>query len=304
MNTTYYTLDVFTKTAFQGAQIAVFPFAENLSDELLPLIAKELNLSETVFIYPSEEGGSTFNIRIFSPRGEVGFAGHPILATAHVLAETGQLLIQGDYTSITLNEKSKTIVANISLHGSANKFVQFTLQCHPEVDRFTPPTEELARFLSIDESDIDQAHFHTRLVSEGLPYLVVPLLSQSAVRRAQFDIKAWSESSAPEMAAQEILLFSAKTNSSDSNFHGRLVGPSIGFNEDPPIGSAMPAFCGYLASHDHIRKGTYSFAIDRGTVVMRRSLLHIEMDKRAGWPLTLRVGGDSVLVSKNELLVN
>jgi Predicted epimerase, PhzC/PhzF homolog len=139
-------------------------------------------------------------------------------------------------------------------------------------------------------------------VSGGLPYLVVPVKSQQAVRKARFDIKAWSQSSAPAMAAQEYFYcLSPKTNSADSNFHARLLGPNIGFNEDPPIGSAMPTFAGYLASHDHIREGTYSFAIDRGTTDTRRSLLHIEMDKHASRPVTLRVGGDSVLVSKCEL---
>jgi trans-2,3-dihydro-3-hydroxyanthranilate isomerase len=206
--------------------------------------------------------------------------------------------------SITLKQKTQDVIANISTGDSGKRFVQFTLQSTPVVDRFTPPGSELAKLLSIDESDIDHTNYHTRLVSSGLPYLIVPLKTQEAVQKVRFDLKAWAESTAPGMAAHEILVFSAKTDSRDSNFHGRLVGPSIGVNEDPPIGSTMPAFTGYLASHDHIREGTYSFAIDRGMLETRRSLLHIEMDKRSGRPLTLRVGGDSVLVSKNELLLN
>ena len=304
MNTTYYTLDVFTKTAFQGAQIAVFPFAENLSEDLLPLIAKELNLSETVFIYPSDKDENTFKVRIFSPTAEIDFAGQPVLAIANVLAETGRVDLKGDYTRIVLQQNSQDVVVNISADDKGQRFVQFALECTPAIDRFTPTDSELAKLLSIDENDIDHSNYHTRLVSSGLPYLVVPLSSQQAVRKARFDVKAWSESSAPAMAAQEIFVFSAKTDSVDSNFHGRLLGPSIGFNEDPPIGSAMPAFAAYLASHDHVREGTYSFAIDRGTLDTRRSLLHIEVDKRTGRPIMLRVGGDSVLVSKNELLVN
>ena len=303
MNSIYYTLDVFTKTPFQGAQIAVFPFAETLPEESLSRIAQELNLSETVFIYPTDEL-NTFKLRIFSPKGEIEFAGHPMLATAHVLAETGQVKLEGAYTAIKLRQKSQEITANISANDDETKFVQFTLKSSPIVDRYTPTGSELAKLLTINENDIDHSSYHTRLVSDGLPYLIVPLKSQEAVDKARFDLNAWSLSSAPAMAAQEILLFSAKTNSSDTNFHGRLVGPSIGLNDDPPIGSAMPVFTGYLASHEEIREGTYSFAIDRGVADTRRSLLQIEMDKRIGRPITLRVGGDSVLVSKNELLVN
>lgn len=304
MKTTYYTFDVFTDELFQGAQIAVFPKADGLPEEQLELIAREINLSETAFIYETDEGDNTFKVRIFSPTGEQNFAGHPILAIANVLAETGLISLDGDYTSITLKQKSQDVIANISVSDSDKRFVQFTLNSSPVVDRFTPPGNELAKLLSINENDIDHTNYHTRLVSSGLPYLIVPLKSQAAVRKARFDVKAWSESSAPAMAAQEIFIFSAKTDSDDSNFHARLLGPSVGDHEDPPIGSVLPAFTGYLASHDHIREGTYSFAIDRGTLDTRRSLLHIEMDKRSGRPITLRVGGDSVLVSKTELMIN
>ena len=304
MNTTYYTLDVFTDEIFQGAQVAVFPQAETLSDDVLQRIATELNLSETIFIYPVDEEKNSFRIRVFSPTVEIDFAGHPILAVANVLAETGQIALTGDYTRINLKQNTQDVTANISVNKNGSKFVQFTLQSSPVVDRFTPPGAELAKLLCIEESDIDHTTYHSRLVSGGLPYLIIPLKSQEAVRKARFDLKQWGQSSAPAMAAHEILIFSAKTDSNDSNFHARLLGPGIGVQNDPPIGSAMPAFTGYLASHDHIREGTYSFAIDRGTLETRRSLLHIEMDKRSGRPLTLRVGGDSVLVSKSELLIN
>ena len=303
MNSIYYTLDVFTNTPFQGAQTAVFPYAESLSEDSLIRIARELNLSETVFIYPTDEE-NTFKLRIFSPKGEIEFAGHPMLATAHVLVETGQVALEGNYTAINLRQKNQEVVANISANLDETMFVQFTLQSSPVVDRYTPTGSELAQLLTINENDIDHSLYHTRLVSDGLPYLIVPLKSQDAVDKARFNLNAWSLSSAPAMAAQEILLFSAKTISSDSNFHVRLVGPSIGLHEDPPIGSAMPVFAAYIASHEEVREGTYSFAIDRGVAEKRRSLLQIEMDKRIGRPLTLRVGGDSVLVSKNELLVS
>lgn len=303
MSLTYYTLDVFTKTPFQGAQIAVFPFAHSIPEESLARIANELKLSETVFIYPSADQGKSFTIRTFTPQGEVSFAGHPLLATTQVLLESGQISLDDASTTVCLKQKGQSVNASISSDKQGNEFVQFSLQCNPIVDRYTPSTSELARLLSISENEIVQTPFHTRLVSDGLPYLVVPLHSQQAVEYSQFDIKAWSESSAPAMAAQEILLFSAKTSTNDSNFHARLVGPSIGFNEDPPIGSAMPVFAAYLASHEHIREGTYSFTIDRGSEKTRRSVLQVEMDKRAGRPLTVRLGGHCVLISKNELLI-
>ena len=299
---TYYTADVFTQTAFQGAQIAVFPTAASINDEEMSLIAREINLSETVFVSPGEQDNQ-FKLRIFTPLKEIGFAGHPVLATAKALVEDGLITFNDGKASVCFKQKAGDLNVNIEQREGEPLFVQFSLTSDPVIDRYTPRASELAALLSIDESDIDTHTFQTRLVSINLPYLILPLASQAAVRKARFDMKAWSQSSAPAMAAQEILVFSNKTENADTDFHARLLGPSIGIHEDPPIGSAMPCFTGYLASHDAIREGTYTFIIDRGTVETRRSVLAIEMDNHAEQATALRVGGNVVLVSKNTLLL-
>ena len=302
MSFTYYTADVFTKSVFQGAQIAVFPAAANIDDEQMSLIARELNLSETVFVSPDEQQNH-FKLRIFTPLKEISFAGHPVLATAKALVEEGLITFIDNKASLSFSQKSGDLSVNIEQVEGEPLFVQFTLSSNPVIDRYTPRNSELAALLSIDESDIDTHTFQTRLVSIDMPYLILPLASQDAVRKARFDMKAWSQSSAPAMAAQEILVFSNHTNNADTDFHARLLGPSIGIHEDPPIGSAMPCFTGYLAAHDAIREGTYTFIIDRGTVDTRRSVLAIEMDHHVDKATALRVGGNVVLVSKNSLLL-
>jgi len=300
MSHTYYTLDVFTDTPFQGAQIAVFPNADTIDEALLPVIAKEINLSETVFIYPTDS--DAFQLRTFSVHGEIDFAGHPVLAAGHVLVETGQVALSDRNTAVTFKQNTQDLTVNITKTDDSTCPVQFTLESNPIIDRYTPTKKELATILSLEESEIDHSDFQTLLVSCGLPYLIVPVASQDVVRKARFNVDAWSQSSAPAMAAQEIILLTTKTASTETNFHARLLGPKIGLHEDPPIGSSMPSITGYMAWHDHLRDGTYTFAIDRGTKETRRSLLHVEMDKRAGRPVTLRVEGQSVLISKNTLL--
>ena len=302
MSHTYYTADVFTQTTFQGAQIAVFPAAANIDDAQMSLIARELNLSETVFVSPSEKDDH-FKLRIFTPLKEISFAGHPVLATAKALVEDGLITLSDGKASVCFQQKAGDLSINIDQREGEPLFVQFSLSSDPVIDRYTPRASELAALLSIDESEIDTHTFQTRLVSVDLPYLILPLKSQAAVRKARFDMKAWSQSSAPAMAAQEILVFSNKTDNTDTDFHARLLGPSIGVHEDPPIGSAMPCFTGYLGSHDAIREGTYTFIIDRGTFETRRSVLAIEMDNHADKATALRVGGNVVLVSKNSLLL-
>ncbi len=301
MSFTYYTADVFTQSVFQGAQIAVFPTAASISDKQMSLIARELNLSETVFVSPGEQDNH-FQLRTFTPLKEISFAGHPVLATAKALVEDGLITLNDGKARVCFKQKAGDLSVNIEQREGEPLFVQFALNSDPVIDRYTPRASELAALLSLDESDIDTHTFQTRLVSINLPYLILPLASQAAVRKARFDMKAWSQSSAPAMAAQEILVFSNKTNNKDTDFHARLLGPSIGVHEDPPIGSAMPCFTGYLGSHDAIREGTYTFIIDRGTVETRRSVLAIEMDNHADKATALRVGGNVVLVSKNTLL--
>lgn len=303
---TYYIADVFTSTPFQGVQIAVFPDADALPEDLLAVIARELSLSQTVFVYRDPKVDS-FRLRAFTPHGESEFVGHPILAAARGLMAAGTIVPTESNQSLTFvgvgGAASSRVEVNYAGPAGRALFVQFTLRSQAVIDRFTPTDAELAGLLSISPSDIHTRIYHTRLVSTGLPYLMVPLGSQAAVRRARFNVEAWSQSSAPAMAAQEIFLFSNRTATRDADFHARILGVGVGAKEDPPIGSAMPAFASYLASHDHIREGTYTFAIDRGTSETRRSLLHIEMDKRINRPLNLRVGGEAVLVSKGELLL-
>lgn len=301
MSHQYYTLNVFTDTPFQGAQIAVFPEAETIDDQLLQVIAQELKLSETVFIFPNGETNS-FKLRTFSPHQELDFAGHPVLAASHVLAETGALSFSTQNTAINFSQGDTSLTANLAKPNGSTCPVQFTLQSTPVIDRYTPTKQELALILSLSEQELGQGDYQILLASCGLPYLIVPVASQDIVRKAEFNSNAWNNSSAPSMAIQEIILFSPKTNSPQTNFHARLLGPSIALHEDPPIGSTMPAFTGYLAWHDHIREGTVTFTIDRGTVQTRRSILNVEIDKRKGRALTIRVEGESVLISKNELL--
>jgi trans-2,3-dihydro-3-hydroxyanthranilate isomerase len=147
-------------------------------------------------------------------------------------------------------------------------------------------------------ADIDHKKYSPRLVSCGFPYLVVPVWHYQSVRKARFNYKSWSQSAAPQTAAQEILLFAPKSPEPDADFHARLLGPNIAIYADPPVGSAMPAFCSYLCSFEHTRKGTHAFAVERGEQTSRRSLIQLEMDHKQQEKLTVRVGGRAVLFAE------
>ncbi|MGZ8916279.1 MAG: PhzF family phenazine biosynthesis protein [Methylobacter sp.] len=296
MKYNYYIADVFTKQIFSGAQIAVFPNAEGLSQQQMQLVARELNLSETVFVFHPDKQNTNRVMRIFSPQSEIDFAGHPIIATAYVLAHCGDIQLNGAITPMVFEQNTGPVNVNISAEDGKPSFVQFTRKVSSIIDRFTPSDEELASFLSIQPSEFDHKKYSARLVSCGVPYLIVPVWRYESVRTAKFNYAAWSQSIAPQTAAQEILLFSPKTPYADADFNARLLGPRIGIHDDPPVGSAMPAFASYLCSFEFMQKGTYTFTVDRGEQSNRRSVLNLEMDHKGESMLTIRVGGAAVMV--------
>jgi trans-2,3-dihydro-3-hydroxyanthranilate isomerase len=299
----FYIADVFTRQVFNGAQIAVFPYADQINQWQMQAIAKELNLTETVFIKHKNTNKMVRRMRIFSPKGEINFAGHPIIATAYVLAACGDIALTEKFTSVIFEQNSGPISTTITSDNGEPSFIQFTNTVTPIVDRFSPPNGELANFLSIPEAQIDHKKYSARLVSCGFPYLIVPVYNYETVRSARFNFQAWSESIAPQTAAQEILLFSAKTPFQDANFNTRLLGPNIGPHEDPPVGTAMPAFASYLCSFEHLQKGTYTFAVDRGDEKTRRSVINLEMDNKRVSSLNIRIGGEAVLVAEGTMTI-
>lgn len=298
----YYIADVFTRQIFNGAQIAVFPHADGMSDEQMQKIANELNLWETVFVF-HPNGGSTRKTRIFSPKTEIDFAGHPVIATAFVLGICGDIPLTERITPVEFEQNAGPIEVNITAEQGKPVFVQFTGKVSSIIDRFAPSDEELAAFLSIQQSELDHIRYSARLVACGIPYLVVPVWKYETVRKARFNYSAWSRSVAPQTAAQEILLFSPKSPFPDADFNLRLMGPHIGQDDDPPVGSAVPAFASYLCSFEHTRKGTHVFSVDRGDAHSRRSVLNIEMDHKGKSQLTIRVGGSAVIFAQGTVFL-
>lgn len=301
MKYNYYIADVFTKQVFNGAQIAVFPNAEGLNTAQMQLVARELNLTETVFVFHPNKESPTRVMRIFSPTHEINFAGHPIIATAFVLASCGEITLTEKITPLVFEQNTGAVEINISAENGQPTFVQFTRKVKSSIDRFTPSDEELTSFLSLQVSELDHKKYAPRLVFSDIPYLIIPVWKYESVRNAKFNYAAWNQSSAPQTSAQEVLLFSPKTPFADADFNVRLFGSRIGIHDDPPVGSAMPAFASYLCSFEFMQKGTYTFAVDRGDEKTRRSVLNLEMDHKGDDLLTIRVGGNAVMVAEGTM---
>ena len=303
MNYKYYIADVFTNQVFNGAQVAVFPIADGLSDHMMVKIAREVNLSETVFLFKQHDSENSWRMRVFSPFTEIDYTGHPVIAAAFVLASCGELDLTEKNNSLVFEQNTSSVFVNVSGVDGKPEFIQYTRQVSPVVDYYAPTDGEMAKILSISEADIDNKKYSTRLVSCGFPYLIVPVFYYETVRKARFNFSVWTQSTAPQTAAQEILLVSPRTPNKDSEFAVRLLGPNIGVHQDPPVGSTMASFASYLCSFDFMREGTYTYAVERGDEKVRRSVLNLEMDHKGEDTLTIRVGGEAVVVADATMYV-
>ena len=303
---TYYTVDVFTDQPFHGVPLPVFPNADGLSDTQMQKIATELNATNTIFLFPSEQENNRV-IRVFSKHKELPSGVHTIQAASYVLAKTA-LTLTTKHTLVTLTSKLKGHEQEIQSYVSKKEdgdvgIVQQTYNTHAAIDYYTPTTEELAAMLSLSPADIGFDNYRPLVVSCGTPYLIVPIMSYTAIREAKFNEAAWSNSSAPSSLAQEIFLFANNTDKNNADFHARLFGPSIAHHEDPPIGGAISAFASHICDHAHIQAGTHIFGIQRGDNNDRQSLFYIEMDNQQSKDLTIRVGGYAVLMGEASIRV-
>src|SRR6187455_367171 len=144
---TFYTADVFTDTLFGGNQLGVLPDARGLTTEQMLAITREFNYSESTFVFPPDDPKHARHVRIFTPGGEVPFAGHPTVGTAHVLAETGELSLTGAMTRIVLEEGVGPVPVTIRTEGGRPVFAQLSVAKLPEIVATPPSRDDLARVL-------------------------------------------------------------------------------------------------------------------------------------------------------------
>jgi len=302
MNYNFYTTDVFTSKPFNGARIPVFPNADGLSDHQMQLIANEMNASDTVFIFP-DDINNIQQIRVFNAeKKEVSSATHTVLAASHVLTSIGSISLENK-TPILFKNNDKETSAYVSGRDGKPGMITMSQNTHAAIDRFVPTTDEIARMLSLIPADVGFDNFLPLIVSCDAPYLVIPIKSYNAVRAARFNLDAWSQSSAPASLAQGILLFSNNTDENPADFHVRLLGPAVGLHDDPPVAPMMPQLANYLCQHEHIQKGTHVFAVQRGANNNRQSQLHLEMDNKGEKDLTVRIGGNAVIMTESVINV-
>jgi trans-2,3-dihydro-3-hydroxyanthranilate isomerase len=297
MRVPFVTADVFTDRAFGGNQLAVFPDAREIDPALMLAITREFNFSETTFVLPPANPRHAARVRIFTPGGEIPFAGHPTIGTAHVLAEAGLIKMTGDLTQIVFEETAGPVPVTIKQKNGTVEFCQLTAAKLPEAGPQPPARERLAAVLALPVDALKSGDWAPQVVSCGMPFLFIPLRDRKAVSAARVKMDAWEEVFAGG-GTSEIVVFSMDGEQPGSDVHARMFAPRIGIPEDPATGGAAVALAGYLASRDPRPEGSLRWVIEQGFEMGRPSILAAEADKAAGQVTATRVGGSSVIVSE------
>jgi trans-2,3-dihydro-3-hydroxyanthranilate isomerase len=306
----YLTADVFTPQPFTGNQLAIVFGADNLPHETLLNIAREFNYSETVFVYPPDNPAHARKVRIFTPGGELQFAGHPTIGTAHALVATGELKADGDEVMVVLGEGVGPVPVRVTLQNGIPVHAQLTAALVPEERACDVPIETLANILSLSTGDFIGGAYAPASVSVGLPFLLVPLKTIDAVRRAQVRKDAWSATLSGQWAS-ELMVFAMGRDVDESallphvraaDIRARVFVPGLSVAEDPATGSANCCLAAYLAKRTP-RDGVLRWEVAQGIEMGRASRLSIEAEKLNGVIQAVRVGGATVLVSEGTIAV-
>ena len=292
MGRKFFQVDVFTDQVFGGNPLAVFPEPGELKEATHLQIAREMNLSETTFVYPSENPEADFRIRIFTPGKEIPFAGHPTLGTAHILWETGKIasmshsvILEMGAGLIKVSKKQKKL---------------FMQQPLPSFGDTVKDVDQVAEALSIGAGDIDP-RFPIQIVSTGFPALYLPLTNLKAVQNVELNLPVLREVLG---SVDMIYAFSRETLEPSSTVHSRAFAPFIGIPEDPATGSAAGALGAYLVHHAVIDGlDSSEIVIEQGFEMNRPSLIQVSVEETGGAIDSIQVGGQAITVFEGNLLI-
>jgi len=304
--------DVFTDRKFCGNPLAVFPEAEGITDDQMMKIAREMNLSETVFVLKPESDEVLRRLRIFTPMREIPFAGHPIVGTWTALALEGVVPLPdgGNGWKRIFHEVGIGILP-VDIEFENGKPVQVvmtqgTFQIIKEIDD-AHEQAEVARALGIAREDLDES-LPIQVITTGLSCLAVPIRSLADLRDIRVDATLLADiytrhgGTGCHAFARETMEVGA------SRAHARFFAPADNIPEDPATGSACGALGGYLVHHGGLslepEDGRYKFVIEQGDFIHRPSRINLDVKGQPGKVEEVKVGGQAVLVARGEVFVD
>ena len=290
----FVTVDVFTGTQFAGNPLGVVLNAEGLSGGQMQTIAAEFNLAETTFVLPPKDAANTAEVRIFTPRHEMPFAGHPNVGTAFALASAGSSYgraIRGD--GVIFEEKAGLVPISFLKEGTKTVGARLASPQQLTVGAEVSP-ELIASACSLSVDDVETKTHRPCIASCGAPFVLAELKGRAALAAAsaRADVFTRDVSKLPVTS----LLIYTQVSEDGLDIRARMFAPHRGIPEDPATGSANVALIGLLAHLQPERDLHVSKTIAQGVEMGRPSLLQAEAVKEDGIVTATTIGGRCVPV--------
>ncbi|WP_181832463.1 PhzF family phenazine biosynthesis protein [Bosea caraganae] len=300
MSRRFATLDVFTTTPHAGNPLAVVLDSDGLDTAAMQAIAREFNLSETVFVAPPADPAHCAAIRIFTPARELPFAGHPTVGSAVLLAL--RQAAEGKATgSLVLEEQVGLVTCAVSTRSKLAGRATFTLPRLPaEIDQ-PGGLALLAGALGLDKREIGFDAHVPSVFSAGLGFTFVPVASLEAMARIRLETSLWSQAMKPA-DGPNAYVYCRLPRESGHHYRTRMFAPSMGIAEDPATGSAVAAFAGAIMRFDRPDDGEHRLVIEQGYEMGRPSQIELGLTVAGGKLVSARIGGAAVVVSEGTLL--
>ena len=301
----YYICDVFTERRFGGNPLAVLPKADGLSDHQMQQITREFNFSESAFVFPAK-AGNTRHVRIFTPGGEIPFAGHPNVGTAFVLASSGEFGEVSSSLTVTFEEEAGLVPITIYREEGAVARCEVAAPESLSLGK-TIAIELVASAVSLNPEDILTDTHHPQVCSVGLPFVITELKDRTAMERARINMSGFD--ALADMDIKPSMHLYVRVSESEPDWHmfdirARMFAPLSGVPEDPATGSASCALAGLLAHHKEEPSGSFAWRIAQGVEMGRPSTLLARAERADGTVQATWVGGSCVMVSEGFIQVD
>lgn len=292
----YAVLDVFTRQALSGNALAVVFDADGLDTAAMQAIAAEFNLSETAFVQPASHPAHSARVRIFTPRRELPFAGHPTVGTAVVL---GMERLGGTGMNegiVVLEEEIGAVRCGVRL-GEGAGFAEFDIPALPDTPQPAGDREMIAAAVGLEPSEIGFENHKPVRCSAGVEFTFVPVRNRTVLEQARA-ARGFEET----FGANGAFLYTRDTESEANDFQARMFAPQQGIPEDPATGAAAAALSGVIRKFDQPPSGVTRYRIEQGYQMGRPSIIELELEIEKKDLSAVRIGGNAVLLARGELL--
>lgn len=303
MDLEFYTVDVFSNKIFGGNPLAIFTNTDDISTDLMQSIASEVNYSETVFIQKPKNKDNTAKVKIFTPKNELPFAGHPNVGAGFLLSCFPNL-IPGNYSKNKMVFEEIAGLVNVIPQYNGATVVGSKIEAPNKFHKLeTVPTSAIQNCIETNEGSIITSNDPPVVAGVGLDFVIAEVQNEEILNNARCNISAFSEADKNFSYGDDFFSLMIYYRGNQQNIFARVFAPLSGIVEDAATGSACGALGALLASQSNDRNNKYNYKIHQGEMIGRPSLINVSILKEKGQIKRTYISGECVLVSKGNFFI-